>query len=187
MYDNSIMIFKCLSDKSRLRIINNLLKEPMYVELLAERLGLTPSTVSFHMKKLESCNLVTSHKDQYYVIYQVNTEILNGTLLSLIQSGNVNTEEQELRQIEYKNKILSTFIKDGKLISIPVQRKKRRVILEEILKCFEKNTDYPEKEINIIISDFHEDFCTIRREMIMEGMFTRDKGIYRRTDYKPQF
>lgn len=181
MFENSIMIFKCLSDKSRLRILNNLLKEAMYVELLAERLDLSPSTVSFHLKKLESCGLVKSSKEQYYVIYTVNRELLSGTLLSLVETEEPDSEE-ELRQQEYRDKILKNFIKNGKLVQIPVQRKKRRVILEEMLKQFEHNREYKEREVNIIIADFHDDFCTLRREMIMEKMFTRDKGVYQRTD-----
>ena len=47
--ENVIKIFKCLSDASRLRIIQSLNQGEMYTELLAERLQLTPSTVSFHM------------------------------------------------------------------------------------------------------------------------------------------
>lgn len=62
MNDENIKIFKALADKSRLMIINNLLEGPMYVELLAERLGISPSTVSFHLKKLEEVKLVRSKK-----------------------------------------------------------------------------------------------------------------------------
>lgn len=179
--DSSILIFKCLADKSRLRILNNLLKEPMYVELLAKRLDLTPSTVSFHLKKLEGTNLVTSKKEQYYVMYTINREVLNGTLLELIKSEEMDSTE-EARQNEYRDKILKTFMKNGKITQLPVQRKKKRVLLEEILKSFEHNRDYKERDVNIIIADFHDDFCTLRRDMISEGMFTRSKGIYKRTD-----
>lgn len=179
--DASIQIFKCLSDKSRLRILNNLLNEPMYVELLAQRLDLTPSTVSFHLKKLESTQLVTSHKEQYYVMYSINPAILHGTLLELIQMEEQDASE-ETRQKEYRDKIIKTFMKQGKITQLPVQRKKKRVLLEEILKAFEHNRDYKERDVNIIIADYHDDFCTIRRDMIAEGMFTRDHGIYRRTE-----
>ena len=51
----AIKLFKCLSDKSRLQILKSLAKEDMYVERLAERLGLTPATISFHLKKLDTC------------------------------------------------------------------------------------------------------------------------------------
>ncbi|MBQ6650770.1 MAG: winged helix-turn-helix transcriptional regulator, partial [Atopobiaceae bacterium] len=57
--EDALKVFKCLSDASRLRIVQSLTQGEMYTELLAERLGLTPSTISFHMKKLEDAGLVT--------------------------------------------------------------------------------------------------------------------------------
>ena len=53
----AIQLFKCLSDKSRLQILKSLAIEDMYVERLAERLGITAPTVSFHLKKLSRENL----------------------------------------------------------------------------------------------------------------------------------
>ena len=64
-----IRLFKCLADKSRLQILRSLLVEDMYVERLAERLGLTPATISFHMKKLEEAGAVRPYKDQYYTMF----------------------------------------------------------------------------------------------------------------------
>jgi hypothetical protein len=180
MFENSIDIFKCLADQSRLRIISNLLKEPMYVELLSQRLELTPSTVSFHLKKLETCSIVTSKKEQYYTVYYINEEILDSTLRSFFEEDDDDTAIWDERQIAYREKIIKSFFEYGKLKSIPIQRKKRRVILEEILKSFEEDKEYKERDVNIIIADFNDDFCTIRREMISEGLMTRENGIYKR-------
>ena len=66
--EGALRLFKCLSDASRLRILQALSEGDMYTELLAERLGITPSTVSFHMKKLEEAGLVSSRKEQYYTV-----------------------------------------------------------------------------------------------------------------------
>jgi hypothetical protein len=184
MFDDSINIFKCLADKSRLLIISNLLQEPMYVELLSQRLELTPSTVSFHLKKLETCNIVSSKKEQYYTMYYINEEILNSTLRSFFNEQASNTEVWDERQNAYREKIIKSFFEYGKLKSIPVQRKKRRIILEEILQSFDVGKEYKERDVNIIIADYHDDFCTIRREMISEGLMTRNNGIYIRKENK---
>lgn len=173
-----IKIFKCLADKSRLLIINNLINEPMYVELLAERLGLTPSTISFHLKKLEEAQIVYSTKEQYYVVYNINEGILKGSLLDLIKSDEKQSNTQEKREAEYRKKVMEAFFEYGKLKSIPVQQKKKRIILEEIAKSFEPDRKYTEREVNIIIADFHDDFCTIRRDMISEKILQRENGIY---------
>ena len=58
--ENALKLFKCLSDTSRLRIVQSLTRGEMYTELLAERLNLTPSTVSFHMKKTSSSTRLSS-------------------------------------------------------------------------------------------------------------------------------
>lgn len=176
-----IKIFKCLADKSRLQILKSLTDEPMYVERLAERLKLASSTISFHLKKLEEAGLVCSEKDQYYTVYSIRKELLQLNLLELIQVASPSEEDlQKEREQTYRKKVLDSFFEYGKLKAIPVQRKKERIILEEIAKAFEMNKDYTEKEVNLIIADYFDDFCTIRRDMISEGILIRENSTYRK-------
>lgn len=179
MADTSIMIFKCLSDKSRLMIINSLLQKPMYVELLSQTLNLAPSTVSFHLKKLEEAGLVKPVKDQYYTVYYINSEILETTLINLIKNNETDGELQKKREESYRKKVIDSFFYYGKLKSIPVQSKKRKIVLEEIGKKFESGRKYTEKEVNLIVADIYDDFCTIRREMVDLNIFTRENSIYK--------
>lgn len=184
MKADCIKIFKCLADKSRLLIINNLIEGPMYVELLAQRLNLAPSTISFHLKKLEEVNIVTSVKEQYYVVYHLNSEILSLTMNDLISVGKSEINVQTEREKQYRDSVINAFFEYGKLKSIPVQQKKRKIVLEEIAKTFEPNKEYSEREVNIIIADFNDDFCTIRREMVGFNILERDKNIYKLLDCK---
>lgn len=178
--EKSILIFKCLADQSRINIINNLIETPMYVELLAERLKLSPSTVSFHLKKLEEAGMVYSSKEQYYVMYYINKEIFNLSLLDLVKTNASDESIQEEREEEYRKKVVDSFFEYGKLKSLPVQQKKRRIVLEEIVKNFEYDKLYMEKEVNIIIADINDDFCTIRRALISEKLMERENGVYKR-------
>ena len=50
--------------------------------------------------------------------------------------------------------------------------------MEEIAKSFEKGRKYSEREINIIIADYNDDFCTIRRDMIAEEILDREGSTY---------
>lgn len=177
---NSLEIFKCLADNSRLKIINSLMIEPMYVELLAERLGLSTSTVSFHLKKLMDANIVSSRKEQYYTIYTLNEEILSMNFKDLIKDNRKEEDILNQREEEYKEKVIKSFFKYDKLKGIPVQNKKKQIILEKIVESFEKNRDYTEKEVNLIIADFNDDFCTIRRDLIGFNLMERKDGIYKR-------
>jgi len=178
----ALMLFKCLSDRSRLQILKSLAMEDMYVERLAERLGLTPPTISFHLKKLADAGAVKSYKTQYYTMYALEKSVFMTSILDLIQEKSDEAELQKQRDEAYRKKVIDTFFEYGKLKSIPMQKKKERIILEEIVKSFEPGRRYTEREVNIILADFHDDFCTLRRDMIGEKLLARDHQIYWRTD-----
>ena len=169
-------LLKLLADETRLEILNILLKEESYVEKIACELSLTPATICYHLKKMESAGVVNCSRSQFYIIYSLNREIFNKPLYELIKKEEqvVDTEEK------YKKEVISHFFKYGRLTQIPTQSKKREIVLAEILKQFDFDREYDEKEVNEIILHYHEDFCTIRREIIAFGMMTRDHEIYKR-------
>lgn len=174
----AIMLFKCLSDKSRLHIVKSLAIEDMYVERLAERLGLSASTVSFHLKKLSEAGVVRSYKTQYYTMYLLCRNILETSILDMIKEKSDDAALQEERERQYRRRVVDAFFEYGKLKSIPAQRKKERIILEVIVQAFEFEKKYTEREVNIIIADYYDDFCTLRRDMISERLLDREDSLY---------
>ena len=60
-----LQLFKCLADTTRLQLLSALSDGPKYVELLSQLLDRSPSTVSFHLKKLEEKGLVRSEGKEY--------------------------------------------------------------------------------------------------------------------------
>ena len=177
---DAIKLFKCLADKSRLQILKSLVKEDMYVELLAERLNLTPATISFHLKKLMDAQAVTSYKDQYYTMYSLRQEVFMTNIIDIIKEESNEADEQKQREEIYRKKVITAFFEYGKLKAIPSQRKKELICLEEIAKAFVVSKDYEEKEVNEIIKEYFGDYCTIRRDMISAGIMKRDGIIYKR-------
>ncbi len=169
---------KSLADASRLRVLNALLKKPQYVEELANRLELAESTVSFHLKKLEAAGLVTKVKEQYYTVYHPSDDIFTMTLRELVSFENLDSFIQEERMEQYRQKVLRTFMKNNRLEKLPVQHKKKMIILNEFLKRIDPRKKYSEKEINEIILESYEDYCTVRRLMIEEGMMKRKSQVY---------
>lgn len=171
-----LALLKLLADETRLEILNILLKEDSYVEKIACVLSLTPATICYHLKKLESAGVVNCSRSQFYIIYSLNREIFDKPLFALIKKDEAVVDIEE----KYKKEVLSNFFKYGKLTQIPTQRKKREIVLAAIAEQFEFEREYPEKEVNEIILRYHEDFCTIRREMIAFGMMSREREIYKR-------
>jgi len=171
----NLELFKLLGDATRLSIIRMLAREDSFVELIASSLNLTSATVCYHLKKLEGAGLVRCSRSQFYKIYALNREIFDRSLADLVLTAEFPVDPEE----KYRREVISTFIKGGRLVSIPVQQKKREIILRHILTRFETGRDYDEREVNAILIEFHEDYCTLRREMISFGLMSRDHETYR--------
>ncbi len=77
-------------------------------------------------------------------------------------------------------RVIARFMKKGRFETFPVQYKRRKYILEYILRQFELNRIYTEKEVNEIIVRYHDDYCRVRRDFIDEKMMNRKDGKYRR-------
>ncbi|MBQ6491145.1 MAG: metalloregulator ArsR/SmtB family transcription factor [Atopobiaceae bacterium] len=177
----AVALFKCLADRTRLQILRTLAHEDAYVELLSERLGMAPSTISFHLKKLSDVGAVSSVKAQYYTMYTLNRGLFDKTMLSILQEESDEAAVQDERERLWREKVLRSFFdEDGRLRTIPAQRKKRLIVLERLAEAFEPGRTYAEREVNLIIADFHDDFATLRRELVDEHLMAREKGQYRR-------
>lgn len=174
----SIDIMKSLADTSRLRIINSLMEKPQYVEEISHRLNLAVSTVSFHLKKLEMAGLISQTKEQYYIIYKINKSLFGLTLEELIDCDDTEKDSHRDRIEKYRQKVLRAFYKKDQLIRLPVQRKKRLIVLDQFAKKFSSGKKYTEAEVNKLIMENYDDYCTIRRLLIEEGAMKRDKQYY---------
>lgn len=180
--EKSIAVFKALSDASRLKLLQSLLQKPQYVEELAERIGLGVSTVSFHLKKLEQAGLVRKKKEQYYLIYSAEEDLFRLSLSEMISFNNTEIGLQERRLREYRQQVLKTYFKRGRLERIPIQHKKRLIVLEELAAEFSVGRIYKERDVDEILASFNGDYCSLRRYMIDAGIMQRNNGEYRITD-----
>ena len=77
--------------------------------------------------------------------------------------------------------ILKSFLKDGRLTSIPARRSKRLVVLDYIARVFEPGVSYPEREVDTALRAFHDDYPALRRHLVDEGLLSRDHGRYWRS------
>ena len=168
--------FKALSDENRLKIAGLLAQKSLCVEELAAILDLSPATVSHHLHKLVEAGLVEASAEGYYNVYSLRAETLREMSKRLLSTETFQETARVLDLESYDRKVLRDYLEDGHLKTIPAQHKKREVILRYILQEFEPGRRYAESEVNEIISRFHEDYATIRREFIMRRMMDREGG-----------
>jgi DNA-binding HxlR family transcriptional regulator len=176
---SGLQVCRALADAMRLAALRALLDRPHYAEELAGRLGLAPSTLTFHLKKLEEAGLVEKAREQYYTVYSARRAALERTLLDLVGGADRDTDREEERLEAYRVKVLRAFVRGGRVERLPVQLKKRRILLEEFAALLEPGRVYPERELNALFARHHDDYCTVRRELIGDGILTRENRQYR--------
>ena len=172
--------FQALSDKNRLRIIGLLAERPRTGEELSDALGVGAPTISHHLRRLTEAGLVSAVPDQYYRVYSLRDEVLRETLARLTDRSTLSRMGGTTPYYGFEAKVLRGFLEDGRLKAIPRQRKKREVILRQLVRQFEEERGYSEAEVNDILGSYHEDVATLRREMVSYGLLVRDGGQYGR-------
>jgi hypothetical protein len=84
------------------------------------------------------------------------------------------------------DRVLENFVDvAGRLLSIPVQRKKRLAVLTWLVEDFQPGRLYPESEVNRVIARRHPDFAALRRYLVDEELMQRRRGVYWRTGSVP--
>ena len=77
-YAEYALLFKALSDETRLRILNMLSGNELCACNILDDVNITQPTLSYHMKILSECGLVSARKDGSWMKYTLqNNKILN--------------------------------------------------------------------------------------------------------------
>ena len=177
-----VRVLKALADATRLKILGLLTERELSVGSIAQALKLTEPTISHHLGRLADVELVTMTR-----LGNTHAYALNATNLQKFQKHFDVTPLEEQTAVDVltevdaeTQKILKSFIVKGRLVKIPEMLKKRRVILRWLVNQLDPVREYKEKEINVFLKEFHEDFATLRRELVDNQLMTRRDSIYRR-------
>lgn len=88
--------------------------------------------------------------------------------------------EELLYDEAFAEKVKRAFWRDGLIVALPSQLKKRKVLLDLMAEDFEPGRSYTEQEVNFMILDHYDDYCAVRRELVDFGLLRREKGKYYR-------
>ena len=174
-----VTLGRALSDPTRIRILGLLGMRPMYGQELAQALNVTPPTISHHLQPLVAAGLVKVRRDENFRYYELDSEGLQHLAESTQYIAKTLFASEPLPpKSDERARVVATFIKNGRLLSLPAQYKKRRYIMEEIARSFEWGRLYGEKEVNAIMRTFNDDVASLRREMIDQRIMMRESGRY---------
>jgi hypothetical protein len=167
------LLFKALADPARLRILGLLAERAHAGHELADRLALTPPTISHHMRRLVAARLVDVAPDAQTRIYSLRTDTIRDL------SGSVLNDQTQQPDNAEDNAVLRAFFDGPRLRQIPAARKKRVIVLGCLLERFAPDRAYRAAEVNELLREAHDDVATLRRELVDYGFMVRDRGIYR--------
>ena len=84
----ALIAFGALSQETRLRLLRLLViagPDGIAAGALAEKVGVSPSNVSFHLKELERAGLVTTRRDARSIVYSAAYEAMSGLIRFLME------------------------------------------------------------------------------------------------------
>ena len=80
-------VFKVLSDRQRREILVLLKSGRLNAGELAEKLGISPAALSYHLKLLKEAGLILEYRQKNYIYYEVNTSVFEELILWVRQFG----------------------------------------------------------------------------------------------------
>ncbi|MFS8053246.1 metalloregulator ArsR/SmtB family transcription factor [Rhizobium sp. BR 317] len=83
----ALMSFAALSQETRLAVVRTLVvagPAGMAAGAIAEKMGVSPSNISFHLKELERSGLVAQRRESRSIVYSADYDALSGLVRFLM-------------------------------------------------------------------------------------------------------
>lgn len=175
-----VKFHKTIADPTRIRILTLIAEGPLHGQALAGKLGLTPATISHHMSKLREVGLIYERRQKNTIYFYLDEKSLIRDAEAIVHLVLRKGKDEKMKEVDSEKLevIRNFFTADGRLKQIPAKLKKRLIVLEHLVRGLKAGEKYTESEINQYIQRFHEDYATIRRELVNHQFLYRENGIY---------
>ena len=163
-----------LAEGDRLRCVAALALGAVTVQEVATAAGLDVRRAGRALSRLVDGGLVESDRQGYRLL----EEELRASARAAAAASAADEHGEAPPAVA---RVLRSFVKDGRLTSIPAVRSKRLVLLDWLAQDFDPGRRFPEREVNEILRRRHEDTAYLRRALVDEGFMDRSGGRYWRT------
>ncbi|WP_039828291.1 DUF2087 domain-containing protein [Nocardia testacea] len=136
---------------------------------VAERAGLRSPAAAVALQKLADVRIASFDREKH------TYTLLDDTFRLAIQS--------EVRVAgRARGDGAGSYFRRGRLTSIPGNTEVRSRVLDVVRDSFEPGVPYPEAKVNAICGEWFDDWVTLRRALVDEGMLCRNESgaIYER-------
>jgi hypothetical protein len=168
-----------LAEPERLRVVAAMVLGARTHAEIGRAAGLDPKTVAAALHRLHVGGLIEDAPGGYVLRSALFKEAARAAAPpppSEKPHGYVDPKVEQL---------VRTFVRDGRLVRLPAQRARRRIVLEHVASSFEPGLRYPEREVDAVLRAWTEggllDHVTLRRYLVDENLLDRDGGEYWRS------
>lgn len=162
-----------LADDTRRRVLAALVLGAGDLDEVRHATGLTVREAASAIARLVESELVVRGADGTHVL------LAEAFRRAAIAAAPDRPEPEPTGDVpEDAAKVLRTFLRGGRLVSIPMQHGKKLVVLDRLAQEFDVGVRYSERQVNAILRRFHDDVAALRRYLVDEGFLDRDAGEY---------
>ncbi|WP_210589740.1 DUF2087 domain-containing protein [Streptomyces sp. GESEQ-35] len=180
--DPTEQLVRLFAEESRVRAFAAVALGAGNAEQVARAAGLSPRETAVALRRLREQGVVTAGDDaELGVAYGLFKEYVRA-------AAQRDSEEVESPASgdERADMILRTFVRDGRLVRLPAQWTRKKLVLRHIAeRTFEPGVEYPERTVNEKLRAWCEDsddidHVTLRRHLVDLHQLHRSEGVYRR-------
>lgn len=177
-FQKLLTFFKVLGNESRLKILGLLANKERSVGELAAALELREPTVSHHLATMKELGLVNVRAEGNARIYWLDVKFLEGMSKDILSQAQLAELAPTDSETLWEQKVLRSFVEDGRLTQLPARRKKQVIIMKWVANHFEYDTRYPEADLNEALKKLHNDHASLRRYLIDHKLMARENNVY---------
>jgi hypothetical protein len=170
---NAGAIVGMLADDDRRRVVAALVLGAATVDEVKTATGLSARAVGSALARLVDGELVERANDGTHVLLG---EAFRRAAVAAADAGPPPDPTGDAPP--HSAKVLRTFLRGGRLGSIPTSHAKRLIILDRLAQELEPGVRYTERQVNALLRPFHDDVAALRRYLVDDGFVDREAGQY---------
>jgi hypothetical protein len=163
-----------LADERRLRVLSAIALGESRAVGVAERTGLSQEDTARALVQLLRAGVVVQGEDGLRVEQRVFAEAARA-------AATPRTEPDLSDASPEQAAVLRNFVDgEGRIVRLPARAAKRGLVLDYVVTRFAADRPYTEREVNSVLEPVFDDYVTLRRLLVDEGLLERDAGVYHR-------
>jgi len=168
-----------LAEPERLRVVAAMVLGARTHTQIAEASRLPPKSVAAALHRLHTGGLIEDAPGGYILCTALFKEAARAAAPPSPADKPHGYADPKVEQL------VRAFVRDGRLIGLPAQRSRRRIVLEHLVAVFEPGVRYREREVDALLrawtDDGPVDHVTVRRYLVDESLLDRADGEYWRS------